>query len=312
MIHIVHELAALRELGPIVAAAGFFDGFHAGHQAVLAEAKRLAAEKNALPGVITFHPHPEAVLFPERPVRLLETEEEKERYMEEAGMAFAAVIRPTKNFLAEAAEDFLKDLAAVTGLRGFVCGENFTFGAGAAGGPAEIERYFAGTETAVRVVPMARSPAIGGRPVSSTEIRRLLSAGDVKTAALLLGRRYALAGDVAHGFRRGTDAVGYPTANLAFPADRALPADGVYASFARVRGKRWPAVTNVGTNPTFGVAARTVETFVLDFDGSIYGEPFAVEFAERLRGEIRFSGAEALAEQIGQDIKRARQILAEG
>lgn len=96
MIHIVHELAALRELGPIVAAAGFFDGFHAGHQAVLAEAKRLAAEKNALPGVITFHPHPEAVLFPERPVRLLETEEEKERYMEEAGMAFAAVIRPTK------------------------------------------------------------------------------------------------------------------------------------------------------------------------------------------------------------------------
>ena len=183
MIHIVHELAALRELGPIVAAAGFFDGFHAGHQAVLAEAKRLAAEKNALPGVITFHPHPEAVLFPERPVRLLETEEEKERYMEEAGMAFAAVIRPTKNFLAEAAEDFLKDLAAVTGLRGFVCGENFTFGAGAAGGPAEIERYFAGTETAVRVVPMARSPAIGGRPVSSTEIRQRVIAAREKMAA---------------------------------------------------------------------------------------------------------------------------------
>ncbi len=303
------KLEDLWDRGPLVLAIGFFDGFHVGHQAVLAEARRMAKARGAAAGVVTFSPHPASVLFPERPVQLLQTEEEKETMMASLGMALAVILRPTQAFLGESAEEFLRSLRAVPGLRGVVCGENFSFGAGASGGPGDIARYFAGTDTAVSVVPLAVSEAIGGRVVSSTEIRRLVQEGDMRRAGALLGRYYSLSGGVARGFRRGTDDTGYPTANLAFGRERILPADGVYAAFARIRGRRFPAVTNVGTNPTFGNDGRTVETFILDFDESIYGEAFAVEFVERLRGEIRFPSVAALAAQIGSDVQRARELL---
>lgn len=308
---LVRKLADLQDCGPVVLAVGFFDGFHRGHQAVLAEARRMAEAAGALAGAVTFSPHPAAVLFPDRPVELLQTEEEKERMLAALGMDVAVIIRPTAAFLAESAEEFLRSLREIRGLRGVVCGENFTFGAGAAGTPDAMKRYFAGTDVAVFTVPLAVSGAIGGRVVSSTEIRRLVRDGDMRRAAALLGRRYSLSGGVARGFRRGTNDTGYPTANLVFGADRVLPADGVYASFARIRGRRFPAVTNVGRNPTFGNARRTVETFILNFDESIYGEPFAVEFVERLRGEIRFPSAAALAAQIAGDIARADRLLRE-
>lgn len=308
---LLRSLADVRGFGPLVLAAGFFDGFHLGHRAVLGEARRMAERLGARPGVVTFSPHPGTVLFPDRPVRLLQTEEEKEAAMAALGMALAVILRPTKEFLAESADDFLRSLGAVPDLRGVVCGENFTFGAGAAGRPETIRAWFAGTETAVSVVPLTRSPVIGGRVVSSTEIRRLVEAGDMRAAAALLARPYALSGGVGRGFRRGTDDTGFPTANLVFGPERVLPADGVYAAYAVIRGRRWPAVTNVGTNPTYGNAARTVETFILHFSEDIYGEAFSVEFVERLRGEIRFPSAAALAAQIAADVARAERLLAE-
>lgn len=308
---LVHNLRDVRGPEPLVLAVGFFDGFHRGHQAVLEEARRMAAALGASAGVVTFFPHPATVLHPGQPVHLLQTEAEKEQLMAGLGMKLAVILRPTREFLGESAETFLRSLREIPGLRGIVCGENFTFGAGAAGTPEELVRYFAGTDVSVSVVPLMRSGAIGGRVISSTEIRRLVQEGDMRTAACLLGRPYVLSGGVTRGFRRGTEDTGFPTANLSFGEERVLPADGVYAAFAQIRGRKYPAVTNVGCNPTFGNTERTVETFILHFDTMIYDEAFSVEFVERLRGEIRFPSAAALAAQITQDVARAERILAE-
>lgn len=305
---IVHRLQDIPE-GRWVLGVGFFDGFHKGHQEIAAAVKVLAKETDAQPGILTFSPHPASVLFPDRTIELLQTEAEKETYLAAAGMALAVILRPTKEFLAEPAEEFLRELRAVPGLSGIVCGENFSFGKGAEGNPAMLAAYFQHTEVTVRTMPLMRSEEIGGRVISSTEIRRLLREGDVTTAHHLLGRFYSLSGDVVHGFRRGTDAIGFPTANLSFGPGRVLPADGVYATYARIHGRRYPAVTNIGKNPTFDNKERTVETFILDFDDHIYGQPFAVEFVKRLRGEKKFESVEALKTQIALDIERAKKKL---
>lgn len=307
----LHQLCELAGLGRVVLAMGFFDGVHLGHRAILSRAAELAEETRALSCVMTFSPHPAAVLFPERQPELLETEEEKERVFASLGMAAAVVLSPTREFLAEPKEAFAAELAALPELTGLVCGENFTFGAGAEGTPEFLADYFRESAVSVSVLPLMRSGALAGGVISSSAIRRLLRAGDVAAAAGLLGRRYALTGDVAHGFARGAEALGFPTANLVFGAGRILPADGVYASFAVIRGRRYRAVTNVGTNPTFGGRQRTVETFVLDFDESIYGEPFTIEFAARLRGEICFESIEALKAQIACDVESAKRLLSE-
>ncbi len=304
--NIVHSLAALPTEDAVIFAIGFFDGFHLGHQSILAAAANLAKSKDAKLGVITFCPHPETILFPERAFGVLETETEKVQLMEALGVEIVASLSVTREFLSESPEMFLDELAAVPTLRGIVCGENFTFGKEAAGSPALLSSYFEKRNVPVRICPLLTSEAIGGRAVSSTEIRALLRKGDVRTAAVLLGRPYRLSGDVSQGFRRGSALLGFPTANLSLSENQILPADGVYVTKVEIGGASFSAVTNIGTNPTFGNEARTVETFILDFDETIYGKPFAVEFWKRLRGEKKFESPEALRTQIKEDVRRAR------
>lgn len=305
----LHSLRELGALGRVVLAMGFFDGMHLGHRAILHRAAALAKEKGAHPCVMTFSPHPASVLFPEKKLELLGTEEEKERLFEELGMEAAVILSPTPEFLAETREAFVRELAAVPELSGLVCGENFTFGAKAAGTPEFLKTFFAESPVTVSALPLMTSEELDGGVISSSAIRALLREGNAARAARLLGRPYALTGDVAHGFSRGAEALGFPTANLSFGEGRVLPADGVYAARAVIRGRSHAAVTNVGKNPTFGNEKRTVETFILDFDESIYGEPFRVEFIERIREERRFADFEALREQIARDVERAREIL---
>lgn len=308
--NILHHLYEIPENRPVVFAVGFFDGFHVGHLAILERARGMAKAFNAAPGLLTFCPHPASVLRPERPVELLQSEEEKEAFAEKLGFSLIVLLHPTKEFLAEPAESFLKELAEIPGLCGIVCGENFTFGAGAMGNSTMLSKYFAGSRIHADILPLQTSEAIDGRVISSTEIRSLLKAGNVERAAILLGRRPSLSGDVVHGFRRGTEAIGFPTANLAFGPDRVLPKDGVYAVYAEIGGQHYPAVTNIGKNPTFGNGVRTVETFILDFDNMLYGKPFRIEFVKYLRGEVKFSSIDSLKKQIEKDIEAAKNILA--
>jgi riboflavin kinase/FMN adenylyltransferase len=149
---------------------------------------------------------------------------------------------------------------------------------------------------------------IGGRVVSSTAIRTALSTGDLDTATLFLGRRFSVTGAVTSTSRRGA-ALGFPMANLAVDPGRALPNDGVYVTIAHVSGKQYPSVTNIGRRPTFGETARVVETHILDFHGSLYGDTLTIEFATRLRDETPFPDREHLVAQIERDVAAARHIL---
>lgn len=285
---------------------GFFDGCHRGHQAVFQAVKELAQEKEAVPAILTFYPHPMTILAPDIHVPLLQSREERMESFSKAGMELTVCITPDREFLSESAEDFLFQLSKVPGLRGIVTGENFTFGKGAMGHGDMMKSYFQDTGVTVKILSLQQAAE---QTISSTEIRKLLLAGQVDIAAQLLGHPYAITGDVVHGFRRGHEALGFPTANLDVPEDRVVPFDGVYATYAKVEGKRYPSITNVGNNPTFGNTKKTIETFIFDFDESIYGKQFTLEWVSRIRGEKKFDSVSALVAQIQKDIEVAKRAV---
>ena len=291
----------------IVLAMGFFDGCHLGHQDVFQKTLALARKLHARPGVLTFWPHPMALLAPDIHVPLLQGRKEKEAFMEKAGMDFVLFLKPDQKFLQELPQAFMEKLASLPGLTGLIAGENFTFGRGRAGNSSLLQSWFSRRKVPVEIV---RLLAEEGKTVSSTAIRELIQQGRMKEAALFLGRNYTMEGDVVHGFHRGSDVLGFPTANLSFTENRVLPKDGVYAARAVIDGRSYPAITNIGKNPTFGNSERTIETFIFHFDSSIYGSPFTLEWVERIRDEIRFPSPRALKEQIEKDIRKAEEILA--
>lgn len=303
---IYHSLKELPQGRKYVLALGFFDGCHRGHRKVFARTREMASALSAEPGVLTFWPHPMTILAPDIHVPLLQDRKEKEASFEEAGMALALFLTPDRVFLRKPAETFLEELASLPGLAGVVTGENFTFGHGALGNSAMLLDFFRGTPVKAEVVSLLSEE---GETVSSTAIRQIIGKGDMEEAARLLGRPYTTSGDVVHGFHRGTDILGFPTANLSLPENHVCPPDGVYATMARIHGKRYPAITNIGTNPTFGNTEKTIETFIFHFDASIYGSPFTLEWIHRIRGEIRFPSPEALKEQIKKDIREAERVL---
>lgn len=303
---IYHSIKEIPSHDKVVLALGFFDGCHLGHQKVFEETEKLAEEKGALPGALTFYPHPLTVLSPDIHVPLLQSREEKLESLEQAGMKFVVLITPDMEFLKESPEDFMKELKGISGLSGLVCGENFTFGERAKGTPEVLKKYFEDSRVTVRIMGLLSGK---GETFSSTAIRKAVEEGRMREAAGYLGRPYTTKGDVVHGFKRGSDILGFPTANLSLSDDRVIPADGVYATRAILHGKTYPAVTNVGKNPTFENKERTIETFIFDFDQSIYGEPFTLEWIERIRGEIRFDSFEDLRTAIEKDIERAKDIL---
>ena len=283
---ILHRFEELPSHQNYVFGIGFFDGCHVGHQAVFQEVKRLAKEKGALPCLITFFPHSMTLLAPAIHVSLLQSEMEKMEAMKQAGIELVLCIRPSHTFLSMSAESFLQTLKTISELKGIVTGANFTFGKGALGNSDLLTRYFQGTD-----------------------IRKLILSGHMEEASALLGRNYTITGDVVHGFRRGHTVLGFPTANLDVPPDRVIPIDGVYATYAVVAGRRFSSITNMGNNPTFGNTKKTIETFIFDFDETIYGKSFTLEWVHYIRGEITFSSVEALISQIQKDIQEAKRIL---
>lgn len=291
---------------PVVLAVGFFDGVHRGHQAVLKDALKLAKEVKAAPVVLTFYPHPMTVLAPDIPVPLLLSQEEKEKIIEDMGFHYMIVVRPSVDFLRKTADHFLADLGDLYHLKGIVTGENFTFGKGAAGNGFLLKKYFKTTSVQVHLISLKEED---GRIISSTGIRETILAGHMKKAARLLGRNYVIRGDIIHGFKRGMQLTGFPTANLRPERGRIIPKDGVYATRARIRGHSYPAVTNVGRNPTFGNENRSIETFIISFDENIYDASFELEWIDRIRDEIKFDSVDLLKEQIKKDIETAKKLL---
>ncbi|GAB4404290.1 MAG: bifunctional riboflavin kinase/FAD synthetase [Anaerolineales bacterium] len=288
-----------------VATIGAFDGVHRGHQHLIRGLIARARETERLSMVITFHPHPVAVLRPDLEIRYLTTPGEKAVLMEQLSLDILAILPFDAQMAQMPAADFTRALVQHLRMRELWVGPDFALGRNREGDFAALTALGAELGFAVRKVEPF---VLDGEVVSSTRIRTLLTQGDVRTATRLLGRYPTVAGEVVHGARRG-HALGYPTANLEVRQERAVPADGVYAVFAVLGPERYFGVANIGVRPSFDNGARTVETFILDFDQDIYGCDLVVEFVERLRPEQRFASITDLVRQIGRDVEAARRIL---
>jgi riboflavin kinase/FMN adenylyltransferase len=268
------------ERRPRAVAIGTFDGVHVGHRAVV----RAAVGHGPTPTVVTFHPHPREVLGYQ--VSLLATLERRLELLAELGVEETLVVEFTPQVAALEAEEFARSYLEAIGAGVVVAGASFRFGSGRRGDLALLESLGLATE----VVPI-----IDG--VSSTEIRRLLAAGEVRAVAPLLGRPAEVDGTVVSGDARG-GTLGFPTANLRTDPALLVPAFGIYAGAA---GEHRAAIS-IGVNPHYGGAERRIEAYLLDFEGNLYGKRLVVELWERLRDEQAFSSEQELVGQIERDV----------
>jgi riboflavin kinase / FMN adenylyltransferase len=309
----IRHLARRRErLGPTVLTLGNFDGAHLGHQAIISGAVTRARELGAQSVALTFEPHPVAVLAPERAPPMIQTLHDRLASLRALGIDFTVLQRFTPVFAALPPDAFVRDfLLRHLALAEVVVGYNVNFGRARAGTADTLRSLGATLGFRVTVVGPVTVPG-DDEQVSSTRLRELLAAGDMRGARRLLGRPWAMRGRVVVGDRRGRT-LGFPTANLHLRSGFLLPPDGVYAVTGQVAdaGRRIAGVLNIGVRPTFGGRRRTVEVHLLDFDGDLYRTWLTVHVIERLRGEAAFSGPEALRAAIAADVAHARRILAD-
>ncbi len=290
----------------VVAALGNFDGVHLGHQEVLRRAVEEGRRRDMKVVAATFHPHPRTVLGAGNPPKLLTPVALRCEVLLRYGADEAWVIPFDLDLSRKSPEQFVRDvLVGEVGAEVVVVGANFRFGHRAAGDFQDLLRLMreaGGTAVAVQV-----RGADMERGISSTRIRALISEGEVTEAAGLLGRPYALRGEVVVGDMRGRT-IGFPTANVLPDPDAVIPARGVYAGFVRVGEEDYAACTNVGVAPTFQRAESRVEAYLLDFEGDLYGRAVDVSFVRRIREERRFSGIDELKGQVQKDVQEARLI----
>lgn len=303
VIHDLHQANPSRSASLTV---GAFDGVHRGHQHLVNRMVAAARRAGQTATALTFEPHPNVALGRRPPERLTSPVEQVE-LLEGFGLDLLVILPFTQETAHTRAADFIQLLMEHLGLAALWTGPDFALGYQREGDVPFLQRLGVERGFAVHTV----EPVLWeGAVVSSSRIRALLAVGDVAEAASCLGRPYRLEGTVVYGAGRGRS-IGVPTANLAIPPDRAIPANGVYGCHAHVGGSTHQAVISIGTRPTFDHGARTVEAHLLDFDRDLYGETLVLDFIARLRDERRFESAEALVAQIQQDIARARRILAE-
>lgn len=306
------------DLGPTVVTIGNFDGVHRGHQYVIGRAREEAAATGGatpLPVVaVTFDPHPMTVIRPDKAPAALTTIEQRTRLLGDAGADAVLVLHFTSELADLPAEEFATGiLYGALHARVIVVGENFRFGHRALG-DCDLLRALAPTYGAE--VKALRLDGSGQQVWSSTYIRQQLLNGDVAAAATALGRPFTVTGEVARGYRRGRDLLGFPTANVPVADDSPMlvPGDGVYAGWLRPvdapDADPYPAAISVGSNPTFPGVARTIEAYVLDRkDLQLYGVTIEISFVQRLRPMEKYDSAQTLADQMQADVDRARNLL---
>ena len=286
-------------------ALGFFDGVHLGHQALLRECCKLAAQLNMQTAAITFESHPQS-LFVENPPALLTTAADRQRLLRRYGMEEIYQFPVTEAVMTMPWQAFLEELLTF-GAAGFVCGYDFRFGHRGQGNAEKLAEFCRARNLPCVVVP---EQDLDGIRISSTYIRRQLETGDMATAVRFLGHPHILTETVVPGHQLGRK-LGFPTANLRLPEGTVVPKFGVYACIALVDGKRYPAVANIGTRPTVAGTGITVEPWILDYTGDLYGREITLEFYRFLRPEMKFDSLEDLRAEIRRNAMEAREILKE-
>jgi len=285
---------------------GVYDGVHRGHQEIIRKLVESAHKVGAPAVVLTFDPHPASVLTG-KDIRLLTTADERADLLGSLGVDVVVTQRFTRDLSNVTASDFVSTLKTNLGLAHLLIGYDFALGKGREGNAARLTEIGREMNYTVEVIP-AVSDESG--VISSTEIRKLISTGNVSEAANLQGSPYTITGTVIHGDERGRK-INFPTANIDYPKQKAVPANGIYACWAILDDERFMAATNVGFNPTFTPEKNipSIEPYLLDFNRDIYGRELKLEFIQRLRDELKFDSVEALVAQIHTDVDKTRAML---
>ena len=285
---------------------GVFDGVHRGHQEIIHKLVEDAHAESAPAVVLTFDPHPASVLTGKE-IKCLTTADERADLFAELGVDHVVTLSFTRDLSKASAREFMWRLKSSLGLDRLLIGYDFALGKDREGNAARLAELGKEMNYRVEVIP-ALSDESG--VISSTEIRKLVATGNVGEAAKLLGRCYSIGGEVIHGEGRGKK-INFPTANIDYPKQKAIPANGIYACWGYLGEEKFMAATNIGFNPTFTPEKKipSLEAYLLDFDRDIYGEILKLEFVARLRDELKFDSVEALIRKIRDDVEQTRKIL---
>ena len=292
-------------LGSAGVTIGTFDGVHLAHSTAIRHLRQVCSQNGWQTAVITFDQHPRCVLDPEHCPALITTLDEKLEILEGLGVDIAWVLPFTPDLAALSAEQFMSRLSARVDIRHLVSGPDFALGHERTGDNQWLRTFGDRHGFETEVMPAL---LVDGTELHSSDIRRLLQEGEVARAADLLGRPYRLFGPVEHGARIGHQ-LGFPTANITLPPAKLVPGDGVYATRVTVGTHRGRGALSVGRRPTFNGERVVVEVHILDFNGDLYGVEITVDLVARLRGQARYEGMDALAEQIRADVEETRRIL---
>lgn len=295
------------DLPETIAAIGFFDGIHRGHKEVITNAVNKAKAQQMESAVISFHPHPSVVLNnPDKPVQYITTIEEKEVLLEEIGVDRLYLITFNKELSSLSPEAFINHFIIGLHIKHLVAGFDFSFGHKGAGNMQNIQTFTKNNFSVTSIDPVKNE----NKKVSSTRIRKFLASGDIAKVNELLGRPYETTGVVIEGDKRGRQ-LGYPTANLNVNEEKLLPTRGVYAVKVNYHNKIYEGMANLGVKPTFktGDLKPSVEVYMFDFEGNIYGESITVLWYQFIRDEKKFNGLNELVSQLKEDEKTIQKYF---
>ena len=290
-----------------IVTSGTFDGVHVAHQKILQELKEKALAEKGEIVLLTFWPHPRLVLFPETPLQLINSFEEKAELLEKYGVDHLVKIPFTNEFSKISSQDFIQDILIDTiGAHKLIIGYNHRFGKNREG---SFEYLKANQHLFPFEIEEISRQEIDNLSISSTQIRRALSIGEIEKANKLMGHPFSLSGDVIHGDKIGTD-IGFPTANILVKSRcKLIPADGVYAVKVQVENGKYNGMLYIGSRPTLEGSRKTIEVNIFDFENKIYGKSISVKFIGEVRGDQKFSNLDALATQLHLDKISALEIL---
>jgi riboflavin kinase/FMN adenylyltransferase len=294
---VYESITAAHLSGPTHLTIGSYDGVHRGHRAIIHAMRQAARAQGASCGLLTFHPHPRAVLLPQKPMASINSLSERLKLYAQTGLDFSIVHPFTHQTAQTSAQDFMALLQKHLGLTDLWVGPDFALGQARQGDISFLQAYGQKTGIQIHITPEFRWEGV---PVRSSRIRQAIQQGSIEWANTWLGRLFTLSGVIVYGDQRGRT-LGFPTANIAISQNRAHLANGVYAAWADVQGERHPAVVNIGVRPTVDGRTRTIEAHLIDFDANIYGRCLTLSFVARLRDEMKFPGLDALKAQIARD-----------
>ncbi|MDX2247963.1 MAG: bifunctional riboflavin kinase/FAD synthetase [Bacteroidia bacterium] len=308
MMQVYQSLETYQKGNRTVATIGTFDGVHLGHKVILDRLKAAAQEENGESLVLTFHPHPRLILFPENnPLKLLQTLDEKITLMESMGIDKLLVVPFSKDFSRIPSKAFIRDILIETvGIQKIIIGYDHRFGKNRTGGVEELTELAKEGRYSVEEIP---AQTIDNANISSTKIRKALMEGDIAAANLYLGYPYTFAGEVIHGEKQGRK-LGFPTANIQ-PDDpgKLIPADGIYFVKVLLEGEKHWGLMSIGKKPTMGEFERSQEVWIYNFDRDIYGKNIRVEMLEWMRGEEKFDSLDALIHAMNRDKQKGEERI---